>query len=322
MPEPTQYLEEFGARLKERTATIFAATSTDAAAQEPPPPAVAAAAPLCRVRVVLTGFRCIKQTWDHAFEVDGKADEVFVQAEMGVLDSTGPHQPWNRRTVVYGQNAIAIPPSREFVPTPWAGRFRAGSASPWGGVQTGDVYPPALPPWWQPFPPAVDRLPLLLFERIAPVDSMKGLLTVIPSIWEYDNGTPLDPSWGDAEARFIADLAKKFGAGAAALAPLFPVLGAFGAALATVGQVLPDAFLLAKEFLGQPGDRPIGQRRHSDGQRSYDPAVLLIDLAKATSAAAVQYGFGPGVYPIRRKDSGKIGDGEYDMFVKVTYELV
>lgn len=273
--------------------------------------------------MLITGFRCIKQTWDHAGNADGWADEVFLQAQVGELDSAGAQRSWQRKTKVYGQDADQVWPGIVIVPPHLAGRVRAGTATALGGVRTGDHFPFLPAPWWQVGPPAVDRLPLLLFERVAPINSMNGLLTIVPSIWEYDNGKPLDTSWGDAEARFIAELGQKVRDGAAALAKFFPPLAVVGAFVAVASALVPHLLVFGKTFIGQAGDRPIGQHRNPDGQRSYDPAVLVIDLTKMASAAAVQNGFGPGVYPIRRKDTGpQIGDGEYDLFVKVVYELV
>lgn len=57
---------------------------------------------------------------------------------------------------------------------------------------------------------------------------------------------------------------------------------------------------MVQGFLQNPVPAQLLQGRlaaaEGNGQRSYDPAVLLIDLAKDASAAAVQNGFGPGIY--------------------------
>lgn len=50
---------------------------------------------------------------------------------------------------------------------------------------------------------------------------------------------------------------------------------------------------------------------------------MLVDLARTASFAAVQNGFAPGVHPMQRENGGdNISEGEYDLFVRVTYEQV
>lgn len=291
--------------------------------------------PYCYVSVVLQGFWVVRQSWDHAGNADGWGDEVYMKCGVNWLDSAGNSVSGTREliTPVHGQRDERHWWGQRYAK--WPDRVMTGRASGvgHGGLQSGDHYPP-YNPWeghWAPNRPAGNRgfLPLLLWEWGGEVAALQGSLIVTPAVWEWDNGRPMMPEWGDAEAKMVAQWGAKIteGAGGVAavlvaigLAPAAAAVGAAGGVINAVTGLLPWFVSVGKDVVGVPGDRPIGQIAEGP-VRVYNPQVLTFDLAKMREAAAVEMGKGPGVWWLRVKDDPEIGAGEYEMFVKVSYRL-
>src|SRR5947209_11097313 len=199
-----------------------------------------------------------------------------------------------------------------------------------GGVTKTDFAPWPTPPWdlhqaWnRPVQGQDTPLPIVVWEWIGPANQFTGNILFLPSVWEWDNGQVLDPSWGDAGVKALSDVAATIGkAGgtlAVALGPAGPVVAAAGAVVVAISSILPSAFSFAKNVFGQAGDRPIGQVLQADKSRTYDPPVMAIDLAMAAQAATHNQGFGPGAFMFPVEDSPNIGGGHYQMFAAFTYE--
>jgi hypothetical protein len=107
-------------------------------------------------RIVLNGFTVNRQTADSDFE--GKADEVYVVADIFVLYRTGEMVEHHR--VV--SHVLGDPNGQ-------SNRQPAGSSKPnlfdleGGGLVTGDSFPTPTP-WRRTREPYTDRIPLLLWE--------------------------------------------------------------------------------------------------------------------------------------------------------------
>lgn len=305
----------------------FPIPGTEPPPEPTPPPPVPP--PTVRVRLSLLGTRCILPTWDHAFQADGPDDEIFMTAVFTWVNPDGSvaFGPKHVKTPVYGLTWIPLPYGD---PVQIPGRM-PGPRGVYKGIYTGDFAPGWGAPWLLLRHPGNRlqasgdiQLPVLLYEWIGPADQISGTVSLLPSVWEYDNGKPLDTSWGDAEIQAAADIAKKIGDAGGAIGDAIPVLAPLkwvGGIITAVGVWLPKVFRFGKDVIGEAGDRPIGQTRNSDGSRTYDPPVLTIDLSKAAVAAAHTQGFGPGIYVIPVKDSANIGGGEYEMFIGFTYEI-
>lgn len=308
---------------------------TNAIAREPAPPEFAHAqkattatehpALVALASIRLMGCRCVFPTWDHALNADGWGDEVFMRASVAHNDATG--SPISTKTVstpVYGQASTRNIFGQVF---PIPGRAAAGSATDLGGLRQGDgvrwVHPwldQTSPGIAEPNKPA--EVPMILWRYMGPVEQLNGSVAVIPEVWEYDNGEPLDTNWGEQAVRDLSSALKTAGgvAGALAAIPGLQALLTVGATLASVGAVAGTVFRGVKDILGEAGDRPIGQTKNPDGTRTYDPVAMIFDLSKFATASVANQGFGPGVYSVTRQDVN-IGSGTYEIFVKLTYEI-
>ena len=136
-------------------------------------------------RLVLLGFRAARRTPDDdILDGDGKGDEVFVGAFRAQLPASGT------RAVSLGAVRSLVMGDDRLHPA----RVRAGSASPTGGIVTGDVIPSDAAMTWAPGRVAhADRLPMLLWQ---------GRLTkggdgvvVLPVAFEWDDAASTQPAW-------------------------------------------------------------------------------------------------------------------------------
>jgi hypothetical protein len=127
-------------------------------------------------RVVLNGFRANRETYDTAFETDGKGDEVFIVSEAGAINGSGEMvQRFSRRSKVYGDI------------NGFSDRVQAGFRSDQGGLKTDDRYP-ADRDLLQPRPAGApifdDRIPMLLWQGELFPD--QNAVVIMPTIWEWD----------------------------------------------------------------------------------------------------------------------------------------
>jgi hypothetical protein len=132
-----------------------------------------------RYRITISGFATAKETVDRDDNTYGQKDEVYAAAAF-VL--------WDRRDgrMLSTPNVVR---SREYGEAlPNAGRIRAGSATPngglWGG-NNGDYVPLNSDPRAAVGPaPLADQFPLMIFEGNLS-DGVEALL-IAPSLWESD----------------------------------------------------------------------------------------------------------------------------------------
>lgn len=186
-----------------------------------------------RYRLSVLGFRVDRETRDDPLETDGKRDEVYLRA--AVVERGPDGQPVGAtaqlQTLVHGDvNAIDWQTS-----TSPNQRIHAGTASPLGGLKTGDAFPTASP--WQ-------RATAANFTRTFPLQLWEGELwqgqnTVQAAVqlWETDQRPGLrlpsyDPSpeasalWhaGPASQRLEPSVAAKVLIGVTAGAILAPAV--------------------------------------------------------------------------------------------------
>jgi hypothetical protein len=189
----------------------FGATPQDNGPWGPKSAPVTLAVPryMGKYQVAILGFKVNNETFDNPVETDGKRDEVYVTADVQAFDSLDAPvgTPRSVRTFTYGDvNSPAWQNSQnEYY------RIKAGTASPLGGLKTGDGYPNGVDPWRRTTPNVYDRLlPLLVWqgELIEDVNSV----AIAPAIMESDDkpGTPV-------LSQFVAS----FGVG---LAPRLPTV--------------------------------------------------------------------------------------------------
>ena len=126
-------------------------------------------------RVTLNGFRVNRETYDTAFETDGKGDEVFIISEAGSIDRTfAVKHRVSRRSQTYGDT------------NGFAERVQAGQRSEKGGLKTGDRAPNR--DLSQPRPAGMgiltDDFPMLLWQ--GDLYDGNNAAVIMPTIWEWD----------------------------------------------------------------------------------------------------------------------------------------
>jgi hypothetical protein len=135
-----------------------------------------------RYRVTLNGITVQRQTYDHALEIDGKGDEIYVAAYVAVIDTGAASMVdhWVVRSREMGdQNGFP-------------GRVRLGMASGKGGIRTGNRHP--LPsPFRRVGALAADSLPMVLWEgSLVPG---RSAVVLAPTVWEWDDNPELFGYW-------------------------------------------------------------------------------------------------------------------------------
>lgn len=129
-------------------------------------------------RVVLNGFKVNHESDDDIFEGDGKRDEVYLRADVWMLNRDGS-VPYRRspRSVLMGDiNNQNNPP-----------RIAAGTASDDGGLRTNDKWP-ISEPWRRVRNPLPDRPPMLLWEGT--LVQGENMVVILPTVWEWDSRDP------------------------------------------------------------------------------------------------------------------------------------
>jgi hypothetical protein len=292
-----------------------------------PPTAAPAAAPAVKIapspeaertrgtyRVSVTGFTVAQETYDDPLQLDGKRDEVYVSAEVMELDRA-------RSSVIPVAGEVR---SRVFGDVGGAfggtdghnGRVRAGSASPQGGLRTGDSYPNAQP-WRLNGQPTADMLPLELWRG----ELVKGdnAVLVTPTLWEFDETDLREAyrgwlAWASSTSRTLSssdDFEKLVGMIFQGDAPMY--IG-----LADIG--FKTSLSLA-DALGHQGDRPIGMEpTRVDGKQQYTfkPKTVLLTFDTVERALKSSIGGkGPGAITLTFQERDPKLNGNYVMYLLV-----
>lgn len=259
-----------------------------------------------RFRVVLNGFFVSHETNDHAMEVDGKHDEVYIVADVAEFDATGGiADRRSRQSLVIGDIDGQETPTR----------IPGGRASAFGGLQTGDNYPTAADPWRRTLATSERKPPMLLWEGTLTRGSRA--VVIVPTIWEWDGPRDVLINYQRSIVGSLARYVRSLNINETSSASLVtPMTGGPGAER-----------LVGFEPTGNAADRPIGMSVTAGsfiaaadehlGREWFTPKRLLLtyDMAQAvvTSTAG---GFGPGVLPIVYQDHQDLA-GNYVLFVQI-----
>jgi hypothetical protein len=254
-----------------------------------------------KFRVTLNGFAVNQETWDHALEVDGKRDEVYIRYDTRLINNEATSLlASNDRTKIMGDT------------NGFSDRVLAGSASSLGGLRTGDAFPTSTP-WQRSGDIMFDRPPIKLYE--GPLTEGKTGVAITPTIWEWDGGTDMFNSWGQLivdNGPEIAQAVANFINGPSL--PSNPTNDDFIQTNLETG--LPALFTLASGITGQAKDRPIGFTPVQGGY-NFDSKSLVLTYETATLATQHDFGKGPGVLAISFQDSADIGSGQYTAYVQI-----
>jgi len=255
-----------------------------------------------RYRVTINGFTVHNQTWDHAFEVDGKGDEVFLLADVKTVNRDRKIEfSTQRRSKTMGDR------------NGYSYRIKAGSRSAMGGIRTGDEIPKKNP-WRRAGRPRPDRLPMVVWE--GELVEGKNAVAIIPTIWEWDGGSDAFGEW-TGWARDTARILKQ----ANVIDKLFgePIGGRVRVVFEASELALGIALSLQRDsdggILGKAQDRPIGMIRK--GKRYvFLPKVLALNYNTAEEVLKTNFGLGRGIIEINYKDDSKLR-GDYSLYLQV-----
>ncbi len=264
----------------------------------PPPPAEG------NFRVTLNGFVVKQQTADHAFEVDGKGDEVYLRADTRLLAKNGA-------TVAQDDYSSVVLGDTNGFPA----RAKAGSASTKGGLRTGDGFPTATP-WVRsgaltndPPKDGQQILPPLTAGNVKLVAGQNGY-SVTPSVWEWDGGRSFFNNFVDAIAKNGADASRivSFIAGGDQ---------SFEDRLQNaLEKSLPALKGLIDGTVGVAQDRPVGMA-DSGQDFIFNSKSLLLNYDVADRISKTTFSHGKGVLALEYQDSQRIGGGRYAVYLQV-----
>jgi hypothetical protein len=253
-----------------------------------------------RVRLSFAGFKCFRETWDDAMQLDGKCDEVLLNFNftMAAADGSTKFQ-YKFRTDTYGDANGAF-----------SSRVSAGSCvdvfgGARGGIKAGDNY-------------AANKI-------IGEYDMAAGdALNVIPTIWEWDPGTDVISSvLGRIESGISGMNAKvmevvRSGTGLIQS----PVSGHINSVTEFLVKGnflnLPSASEITQTTVGKQATRPIGMTM--DGKFEPYVAVLTTPIIKAIVNS--NFGYGTGVIPVHYDEElmGNSRDhGSYVILLKIEF---
>lgn len=300
-----------------------------------------------RFRLTLNGFTVNHQTSDHILEADGRGDEVYLLADVWTLErgeavgrrtvnaepsgacvfpaprlpaGTSPGQLRPCRTEDVPDHSVRVA-RRERFSTAVMGdshgprnppRVRAGSASPEGGLRSGDHFP-ASTPWNRAGVPRRDQLPLLLWEGEL-VDGANAV-AILPAVWEWDGPDELERRWQQLADQTLRLPWPYEGAdrGAAELRNRSPFLERDVWQPEHAGR----ADLLLHRHRGD-GNRPVGIVPAGDGFR-YTPPLLQLTYSRAAALArGTPTPYGRGIMEIRLAEPRSHNlDGDYTLYLQV-----
>lgn len=248
--------------------------------------------------VTINGLTALSETWDHALEVDGKGDEVYLSTGTKVLDASG-----NPVVNVQGGGLV----SRSLVMGDTNGqnnRMVCGSRSGAGGIRSGDWCPEVPRPWEMAgTSPQADRPPMKVIQTTL-VDGQNSLV-ISPTVWEWDGGADAYREW----TTFFQNAVNKVPA---------PATGTTGAVVLTAAKIGLELALAAAPIIGQAGDRPIGITEQSEGTVKFDPYVITLDYKAAEWLVNNDpSGKGKGVLELVYRDADRFR-GNYSLYVQVT----
>jgi hypothetical protein len=252
--------------------------------------------------ITLEGFTVNNQTWDNILNVDGWADEVYIHADVRVIDQAGNLLlPSVRQSATMGDT------------NSFPNRVQAGSATARGGLRSGDTFP-YNPPWERQEGLQSNRPPMRLFEGELTDDLA---VAITPTIWEWDGGTDLFNVWG----RSLVDN------GPAIAAAVMNIIAAArgGVPLPTdliktnLETGIPNLFSLLSDIAGQARDRPIGMEPQA-AAATFSSKSLVMTNRLAQLATGYDFGFGPGIIGIQYIDGGNLA-GNYSLYIKIANAL-
>ncbi|PYT01606.1 MAG: hypothetical protein DMF63_01810 [Acidobacteria bacterium] len=254
--------------------------------------------PQSNYRVTLNGFRVNNVTNRGAFQL---ADEVTFSPDILSIEPSG-----RVRVRLSGGSTHTIGSTVR-------ARVRGGTSLPNGGLLNGDGFPTQDRPWQRTVPYSTGSPgtipPTVYFEGTLVDDG--SAVAIIPNIWSVDAHSDLD-----LVGSYIREMRRaRPGIARAALN-----IGRNGGAMELATFLKPGASMgignTMSLAIGVPQDRPVGMSPTSDGRFGFIPQVLVLTYGSAAYLSRADFGFGPGIVPVRYVDHPSFG-GDYTLFLQV-----
>jgi hypothetical protein len=242
-------------------------------------PLSASAAESAKYRVTATAFAVKTQTWDDAFQWDGKCDEVFLSSTADRLSKTTTSYTSTYEGPTMGD--VNGYPSRR----------QAGSCSSLGGIKTDDTVTVGTNLWEGTLVQGED------------------LVTITPSLWEWDTGPSAIQGWIDWGHATFNELRPR----------LDSMLGAGAKTYLDWTQFGLDVAVRLKDVTGTSGTRPVGMtlKPNTTNEYEFKPQTLLLTYESAAQMAADSGPEGQGSIFLTYADADKL-QGRYMLKLKVT----
>jgi hypothetical protein len=228
-------------------------------------------------RVIVEGFTATRATWDHALEVDGKGDEVFLSSQI-------VYRVRGKKT---SSDEFATPIMGDTNGFP--NRVRAGSASELGGIRSGDTFPTPLDKRAAP-PEGAEVPPLELWSD----ELVQGGTAVVitPTIWEYDGAGDVLGGWVRAARRAVPRIAASADKA---------ISGKRNGGITEWTQLGLNTLSILLDVVGTPGDRPIGTTKHP-GKKAFNPKAIVLTYQSAERLSQRRIAGVKGLITIQYRD--------------------
>lgn len=267
-----------------------------------------------KFRITINGFTVNQATLDHILDIDGVGDEVFVSANVIVMDSSqGLATPLSTlETKVYGEKRRDLVTGK-FV---WEGRSPAGSGTPRGGLRNRNTGPRAEP--WKRFSqPSSDSLPLELW--CGTLTQGQNVVVIIPSIWEWDGVKSNFGQWVAWGNQVATDLTNN--------KAFRDLIGAERIKAVELGKQLTFGAAISLDSAGLVGgeaDRPIGVKKSTKPKTfEFTPEHKFVlnyqsaDWSARETGAGSVGGKAPGMSSVMYTDDPSYNQGRYTLHVQI-----
>lgn len=229
-----------------------------------------------RVKIYFAGFVCDRETWDDAMQLDGKGDEVFLNFQFSLAGPDGAiKQAFSYKTPTYGDATGQF-----------SNRISAGSCTDMfggnrGGIKAGDRYSAN--------------------DVIAEFDmGSRDVLTVIPTIWEWDPGQDvMNPVLNKLNAMATdinRETSKIFASPDGTASPVITTIGDVSRFIFPLTNLFSaDFYSTVQSVIGQQGTRPIG----ISGNGNYVPNLVVLTPQVMNNFLNTNVGFGTGIFTVK-----------------------
>lgn len=245
-----------------------------------------------KVKVYFAGFICERETWDDAFQLDGKGDEVFVTFQVVHADAQGNAKlRYNYKTPVYGDATGSF-----------SNRINVGSCvdafgGKKGGIKAGDRYSTN--------------------DMIGEYEmSSTDVLTITPVIWEWDPAenilNTLLTRLKDDATHLSRETAKFLGSDNGTFSPAVQTIGDVSKFIFPTTLFLsPNTYEFVQNVIGKQETRPIG----ITGSGNFIPQFMMLNTELLNNLAKINIGLGQGVVPIHYNEVAMGNDREHGHYI-------